>query len=326
MQHRISRIVTLLAFIASMLPAASAPAQDYPTRTVSVVVPFAAGGATDVVARLVAEKLGERLRASFVVENKAGAAGAIGAKAVIAAPADGHTILFGTAGTQAVSPSFNQKTSFDPRADLAPVARIGVTPNLLTVHPSIPAKTVAELITYAKAQPAPLNFGNSGLGTLSHLNTVLFARTAGINVTSVPYRGASPASNDVVSGVLHGMFETPVTLGPLAEAGSVRALATTGATRLANLPDIPTLAEQGFPGLVSELWIGVFAPKATPPTTVKVLEDAIEKVLAEAAIVARMRQLGFEASFKNASGMAEVLDADLTRWGTLIKDANLKAE
>lgn len=327
MQTHLARLViTLLAALAALLPARPASAQDYPARTVSVIVPFAAGGATDVVARLVSEKLGERLRANFVVENKAGAAGAIGAKAVIAAPADGHTILFGTAGTQAVSPSFNPKTSFDPRADLAPVARIGVTPNLLTIHPSIPAKTVAEFIAYAKAQPTPLNFGNSGLGTLSHLNTVLFARTAGINLTSVPYRGAGPASNDVVSGVLNGMFETPVTLGPLAEAGSLRALATTGATRLSNWPAIPTLAEQGFPGLVSELWIGVFAPKATPAATVKILEDTIAKVLAEPAIIERMRQLGFEASFKTATGMAEVLDADLVRWSTLIKDANLKAE
>ncbi len=185
---------------------------------------------------------------------------------------------------------------------------------------------MAEFIAYAKAQPAPLNFGNSGLGTLSHLNAVLFARTAGINLTSVPYRGASPASNDVVSGVLHGMFETPVTLGPLAEAGSVRALATTGATRLPNLPDIPTLAEQGFPGLVSELWIGVFAPKATPPDTIKILEGAIQKALADASIIARMRQLGFDASFRDAAGMAEVLDGDLARWGSLIRDANLKIE
>ena len=326
MPHRISKFCALLAVLAMLAPVHRAHAQDYPARTVTVVVPFAAGGATDVVARLVAEKLGERLRASFVVENKAGAAGAIGAKAVISAPADGYTILFGTAGTQAVNPSFNPKTSFDPRADLAPVARIGVTPNLLTIHPSIPAKTVAELIAYAKAQPAPLNFGNSGLGTLSHLNSVLFARTAGINITFVPYRGAAPASNDVVSGALHGMFETPVTLGPLAEAGSVRALATTGATRLANLPAIPTLAEQGFPGIVSELWIGVFAPKATPPATIKVLEETIQKLLEDPGIIARMQQLGFEASYRNAAGMADVLDADLARWSALIKDANLKAE
>lgn len=325
MHHPISKIIALVA-VALLGPIAPTAAQDYPSRTVSVIVPFAAGGATDVVARLVAEKLGEQLRTSFVVENKAGAAGAIGAKAVIAAAPDGHTILFGTAGTQAVSPSFNPKTSFDPRADLAPVARVGVTPNLLTINPSIPAKTVAEFISYAKAQPAPLNFGNSGLGTLSHLNSVLFARTAGITLASVPYRGASPASNDVVSGAIHGMFETPVTLGPLAEAGSVRALATTGATRLPNLPEIPTLVEQGFPDLVSELWIGVFAPKATPAATIKILEDGIQKVLADPAIIARMRQLGFDASYRNAAGMAQVLDADLTRWGTLIKDANLKAE
>lgn len=304
----------------------AAIAQSFPSRPVTIVVPFAAGGGTDVLARLIGQKLGEVMNATFVVENRAGAGGAIGARAVVAAQADGHTILIGTAGTQAVNPALNPNAGFDPRKDLVPIARLGATPNILVVHPQVSAKTLSEFVTFAKSNPNKLNYASSGNGTVSHLTAALFNRAAGLDMTHVAYRGAGPANNDLVAGVVQAMFDAPISLMPLIQAGSVRALGVTGQTRLASLPDVPTMIEAGFPTVQSEVWLGVFAPKATPADIVDRLQRAIKGVIALPEITARMRQLGFEPAFGGPPDLAALLDRDLDRWSQLIKAAGIKAE
>lgn len=296
----------------------------FPSRPLTLIVPFAAGGGTDVIARLIANRLGETLGETVVVENRAGAGGAIANKVVASATADGHTLLLGTAGTQAVSPSLNPNIGFDPTADLAPVARLGATPNLLVVHPQVPAQTVAELVALSRAKPGDIPYASSGVGTVSHLSAVLFARMAGIEINHVPYRGAAPANNDLVSGQVKAMFDTPVSLLPLVSGGRVRVLAVTSATRLASLPEVPTLREAGYADYLSEVWLGVFAPKGVPPAILEQLQSAITEAVQTPAVSQRMRDLGFAPQPGGAVVLREVLAQDLARWGKLIRDAGIQ--
>jgi tripartite-type tricarboxylate transporter receptor subunit TctC len=298
----------------------------FPSRPITLVVPFAAGGGTDAIARLIAQKMGERLGQSVVVENRAGAGGGIANKAVIAAPADGHMILLGTAGTQAVNPSLNTGAGYNPVADLVPIAKVGATPNILVVHPSVAARTVGELIALAKARPGTIPYASSGTGTVSHLSGVLFTRMADISMNHVPYRGAGPANNDLVGGQVQAMFDSPITLLQLVQAGQIRALAVTSETRFAALPDVPTMREAGFPNYVSEVWLGTFAPKATPVPIVEALRTAILEAVRSDEIGTRMRQLGFTPVPGDGTVLAQTLNRDLDRWGTLIRDVGIKPE
>lgn len=317
--------ILAVSTLAPLLPA-FAMAQTFPSRTITLVVPFAAGGGTDTIARLIAQRLTERLGVGCIVENRSGASGAIAARAVIAAAPDGHTILIGTAGTQAVSPSLNPRIGFDPRVDLVPVARIGVTPNLLVVHPGTKADTVADLVAFAKAHPGAIPYASSGTGTVSHLSAVLFAHMAGIEMNHVPYRGAGPANNDLVAGVVTLMFDTPISLLPLVQAGRLRALAVTSMRRMAVLPDVPTLQEAGYPDYVSELWFGAFVPKGTSPELVARLRDAVMEAVGTPQIAERMRELGVEPQPGGPAVLAETLSKDLDRWGTLVRETGISPQ
>ncbi len=315
-------------FLASLTGSVAAPAlaKAFATRPITFVVPFAPGGGTDVIARLVGQKAAESLHQPVVVENRAGAAGAIANRSVIAAPADGHTLLIGTAGTQAASPAVNPTIGFNPLVDLAPVAMLGATPNLLVVHPDLAARSVADLVALAKAEPATLAYASSGTGTVSHLSGALFASQAGIHMNHVPYRGAGPANNDLVAGHVRIMFDTPVSLLPLVQANRVRALAVTSAERLAALPDVPTLRESGFPDYLAELWIGAFVPRHTPAAAITSLERSLLGAIAAPEIDARMRQLGFEPRPGNAAALRDTLAADFARWGRLAREAGIRLE
>jgi len=245
---------------------------------------------------------------------------------VISAEADGHVVLFGTAGTQAVAPALNPGIGFDPRDDLVPVTRIGVTPNLLVVHPSLPAKTVAELIALAKAQPGQLAYASSGTGTVSHLSAALFARMAGIDLNHIPYRGAGPANNDLLAGQVKMMFDSPISLLPLVNADKLRVLAVTSAGRLPFLPAIPTLAESGFPGYLSEIWLGVFAPKGTPQPVVAKLHAAFAAAVGAPEVQARMMQLGFAPNLGDGPALGAILRQDFERWSAVIKATGIPAQ
>lgn len=314
--------------LASLIGSVAAPAlaRAFASRPITFVVPFAPGGGTDVIARLVGQKAAETLGQPVVVENRAGAAGAIANRSVMTAAADGHTLLIGTAGTQAAAPAVNPAIGFDPLADLAPVARLGATPNLLVVHPELPARSVAELVALARANPATLAYASSGTGTVSHLSGALFASQAGIRMNHVPYRGAGPANNDLVAGHVRIMFDTPVSLLPLVQANRVRALAVTSTERLAALPDVPTLRESGFPDYLAELWIGAFAPRNTPAAAIASLERSLLGAIATPEIDARMRQLGFEPRPGDATALRTTLAADLARWGRLAREAGIRLE
>ena len=299
---------------------------SFPNRPITFVVPFAPGGGTDVITRLIAEKLGEAVGQRVVVENRPGAAGALANRAVIAAPADGHTILMGTAGTQAAPLALNPNLGFDTRSDLLPIARVGATPNLLVVHPNVPARNVADLVALARAKPATIPYASSGTGTISHLSGALFERLAGIRLNHVPYRGAGPANNDLVAGQVQAMFDSPISLLPLVQGGQIRALAVTSSERLPALPDVPTMREAGFPDYLAEIWLGVFAPRNTPSEIVRRLESAILVATGLPEIQARMRQLGFEPRPAPGEAMARTLDDDLARWTTTVREAGIKPE
>lgn len=318
------RTILVALALAFALPAAAQG--TFPSKPITLVVPFAAGGGTDIIARLLAEGVARKLGQNVVVENRGGAGGAIANKAVIAAPADGTTILIGTAGTQAVNPAFNPNAGFDPVADLAPVARLGTTPNLLVVHPRVPARTVAELVALARQEPSGLSVASSGQGTVSHLSALLFEKMAGIKVTHVPYRGAGPANNDLVAGHVQVMFDVPITLLPLVNADKVRVLAVTTPSRFSALPNVPTLKESGFPDYKSELWLGIFAPRGTPEAVVNRLSSAFLDVLRQDEIGERMKQFGFERMPGDGKALHDTLTADLERWRAVIRAAGVRPE
>lgn len=303
---------------------AQIPAPEQPVR---LLVPFAPGGGTDIVARLVAERLQAVLGGSVIVENRPGATGSIAAREVARAPADGRVLLVGTAGTQAVAPVLaGARASFDPVADLAPVATIGTTPNLIVVPGSSPHPSLAALVADAKARPGAVSFGSSGAGTVSHLTAELLRAEAGFQALHVPYRGGAAAFGDLVSGRVQFMVDVPLALGEQIKAGGLRALAVTASHRLVSLPDVPTAAEAGFPGVRSEVWIGLFAPKGTPDPVVRRLAAAVAAIAREPTFVERLAALGFEALGNGPEALADLLRVDRDRWRLLVDSLGLRAE
>ena len=256
-----------------------AHAQNYPTRAITLVIPFAPGGSTSIVGRGIADKMSELLGEKVVVDNRPGAGGTIGTKAVAKSDPDGYTLVLGYTGTLAIGPSLYKSAGYDPRKDFAPIGLIGNAPNSLVVHPSFPAKTVAELIAYAKANPGKVNFGSAGAGTVSHITGEYFARTAGITLVHIPYKGTGPALTDLLGGHIPMAFAPIPASHPNVSAGKLRALAVTSTTRSSLLPDVPTMAEAGLAGFDASLYYGLAAPAGTPRPIIdklnKVLRDAL---------------------------------------------------
>ena len=248
------------------LPGASddAQAQTFPNRAITLVIPFAPGGSTSIVGRVIADKMSELLGEKVVVDNRPGAGGTVGTKAVAKSDPDGYTIVLGYTGTLAIGPSLYKNAGYDPRKDFAPIGLIGNAPNSLVVHPSFPAKTVAELIAYAKANPGKVNFGSAGAGTVSHITGEYFAASAGIKLVHIPYKGTGPALTDLLGGHIPMAFAPIPASHPNVSAGLLRALAVTSTTRSSLLPDVPTIAESGLPGFDASLYYGLVAPAGTP--------------------------------------------------------------
>ena len=259
---RIWNALAAIAWLAAGFNGAAA--QNYPTRAITLVIPFAPGGSTSIVGRGIADKMSELLGEKVVVDNRPGAGGTIGTKAVAKSDPDGYTLLLGYTGTLAIGPSLYKSAGYDPRKDFAPIGLIGNAPNSLVVHPSFPAKTVAELIAYAKANPGKVNFGSAGAGTVSHITGEYFARTAGITLVHIPYKGTGPALTDLLGGHIPMAFAPIPASHPNVSAGKLRALAVTSTTRSSLLPDVPTMAEAGLPGFDASLYYGLAAPAGTP--------------------------------------------------------------
>jgi tripartite-type tricarboxylate transporter receptor subunit TctC len=315
----------LVALVAIAAPLAAA-AQDYPTRPVVLVSPFPPGGSVSLVARIVAEKMGETLGQSIVVENRGGAGGTIGARSVAKSPPDGYTLLLGYTGTLAIGPSMYPNAGFDPRKDFAPVGRIGTAPTLLVVHPSVPVHSVAELIAYAKANPGKLNFGSAGIGTVGHLAGELMATMAGLRLVHVPYKGTGPAITDLLGGHIPMMFTPVPTAHAQAESGLLRALAVTGAERSSLLPNVPTVAESGLPGYEAALRYGLVAPAGTPRAIIERLNKELRTALAAEDVRSRLAADGAEVLPSTPEQYAADIDREEATWSNVVNALGLRGE
>jgi len=303
-----------------------ARADDYPTRPITLIVPFPPGGSTTVMARNVADKMSATLGQPVVVENRGGAGGTIGTRSVAKAAPDGYTILLSYTATMAIAPSMNVNAGYDPRRDFVPIGMIGFAPNVLVVHPSLPVRSVAELIAYAKAAPAPVQYGSPGVGTVNHLAGEYLASETGVKLQHVPYKGNGPAMGDLLGGHIPMMFvPIPVALGNV-KAGTLRGLAITTAKRSGLLPDLPTLAESGVPGFDVALRYGLMAPTGTPPAVLARLNRELNAALATEDVKQRLATEGAEALPGTPEAYAADVDADEKKWSGLVKKLGIKVE
>ena len=315
-----------LAAGAAALPAVSriARAQSYPARPVHVIVGFAPGSASDIIARLIGQRLSERLGQPFVVENRGGAGGTLGAEAVVRASPDGYTLLL-CGSPDAFNATIYDRLSFNFTRDIAPVAGISRGPLVLVVHPSFPAKTVPEFIAYAKANPGKINFGSAGVGTVAQLAGELFKVMAGVDLVHVPYRGLAPAITDLIGGRVQAIFSTMPPALAQVRAGKLRALAVTSATRFEALPDLPTIGDF-LPGYQATLINGLGAPKSTPAEIVGMLNKETNAALADPEIKARLADLGSEPLAMTSADFGKLLADEAEKWAKVIKTAGIKAE
>ena len=322
------RVLWGVAIVAVLAAAGGALAQApaYPSKPIRLVVPFPPGGATDILAREVAQKLTEAWGQSVVVDNRPGAGGNIGAELVARAAPDGYTLLMGTVGTHAINASLYAKLPYDHVKDFAPVILVAGVPNVLVVNPALPVNTVAELIAYAKANPGKLNFASSGNGTSIHLSGELFKVMAGVQMTHVPYKGSAPAVADLISGQVQLMFDNLPPSLPQIKAGKLRALAVTSATRAPALPDVPTIAEAGLPGFEASSWFGVLAPAGTPPAIVARLNAEIAKWLASPEAREKLSKQGANAAGGSPEDFAKHIAAETTKWAKVVKDSGAKVD
>lgn len=307
--------------------AASAWAQaPYPNKPVTLIVPVPPAGILDTVARMVAPSMAETLGQSVIVDNKAGAGGNIAASAVARAAPDGYSLLVGYSMFHVGNPSMYTKLSWDPLRDFVPVGMLVVAPHVLAVNPSVPAKTLRELVDYAKANPGKLNYATSGNGSVPHVGVELFKQQNQIDIKHVPYKGAGPAMLDVVGGNVEMTVATPPTLMGFVQNGKVRALAVAAPRRLSQMPDVPTAAEAGFPGFELEAWVALFAPAGTPPAVVSKLTNAAKIALESPSVRKSAEAAGVEIRYMPPAELDATVRKDILYWSKVIKTANIRAE
>ena len=317
----------LFVLVANIIGALAQGSESrWPDRPVHFIVPFPAGSATDIVARIVAQKLGTELGQQFIVDNRAGASGEIGTSIVAQAAPDGYTIGLATSSTHAVSASLNKKLSYDPVSDFAPVSMIGASPYVLSVYPGLPANSVADLIALAKAKPRALNYASVGPESLAHIAGSLFERLAKVELTEVPYRGSNQAVLDLTEGRIEIQFGTLApSLGQI-RANKVRALAITGPNRVESLPDVPTLQEAGLKGYNVVLWMAIVMPSASPPAIVGRLNGAMRVALSAKDVVSALKAQGMEANYTTPDVLRERIITEIAKWTELANSSALKTE
>jgi tripartite-type tricarboxylate transporter receptor subunit TctC len=326
---RTSLTAALLAVLAAATTGNTRPTiaatAEYPTRPITLVVPYPAGGGNDVIARLVAAKMSARLGQPIVVENRGGAGSTIGTRDVARSPADGYTLLIATSSL-AINPSLYPDAGYDPKKDFASVGLIATSPNLVLVHPSVPARSIAELIALARREPGKLNFASTGTGTSTHLSGALFAAMAGVTLTAVPYKGVAPAVTDLMGGHVHLMFCPTASVVGLVRDGKLRALAVTGAKRSVLFPELPTVAEAGLPGYASELHYGIVAPAGTPPVVIGKLNAALNDTLADVDVRSRLAVDGAETLPGAPEAYAADIAGEEAKWSAIVKKSGVTAE
>ena len=314
-----------LACIAGFLAAPLTHAQDYPSRPIMLVVPYAAGGGNDAMARIVADKMSKTLGQQIVIENRGGAGGTIATRAVARSAPDGYTLVLGGTGTLAINPTLYANADYDPRKDFAPIGLIATSALVVLVHPSIAAKSIGELVALAKREPGKLNYASAGPGSGIHLAAELFASMAGIKLTHIPYRGSAPALNDLVGGHVNIYFSSlPPAVG-IAGEGKVRALAVTGPQRSHVFPELPTVAEAGLPGYEAVLHYGIVAPAGTPRPIVDKLNVALREALASEETKAVLIGTGADPLASTPEQYAADIDHEEMRWSRIVKAAGVKA-
>lgn len=315
-----------IGFAAVVVIPALAQTTAYPNRPITLVVPFAAGGTTDIVGRIVADGLSKKLGQSVVVDNRGGAGGNIGAAAVANAKADGYTLLMGYNGTNAINPSLYSKLSWDPIKSFEPLSMVARVNNAVVVHPSLPIKTLPELVNYARANPGALNYGSAGAGSIFHLAGEMLEQQTGIRMTHVPYKGAAPALTDLMGGQIQVMFTTIPTALQHIKSGKIRAIGVTGEKRSPLFADLPTAREAGYPAMVVDSWFAVFAPQGLPPELQTRLGNALREIIADPTTRQKLEQQGATPQSSTAAELASIVSKDLVTWKAIIATAKVVLE
>ena len=301
-------------------------AQAWPSKPVRLVIPFPAGGSTDIVGRLIGEKLSQGLGQPVVIDNRGGAGGTTGSDLVAKSPADGYTILMGTSSTHAIAASLYPKLPYDPVRDFAPVALIGTATILMVVHPSVPARNVAEFVALAKSRPGRISFGSTGNGSISHLTAEYFKSMAGVDLQHVPYKGDSPMTVDLVAGRVQVAFGTAVAFLPYVQNGKLNALAVTDAKPSPVAPKLPTVAASGLPGFEALQWFGLFAPAGTPKEVVARLNAEVQKVLQLHDVQDKLQSLGIQIAASGPEQFAGFMRSETAKWGRIVRDSGAKVD
>jgi tripartite-type tricarboxylate transporter receptor subunit TctC len=318
------RVISVLALV---LAAPQGHAAEYPVRPIKLIVPYAAGGPTDVLGRMVGDYLGRDLKQTVVIENKAGAQGAIGAEAAARSEPDGYTLFFTAASLFVLNPQLYKKLPYDPDKDFRMLAVITDIPMLMEVHPSVPAKTVAEFVAYAKQNPGKLNFGSAGTGGTTHLAGEMFKLMAGVDMVHVAYKGAGPALTDLLSGNIQLMFDTLGTALPPVKGGLLRPLAVSSAQRIAELPDVPTMAESGYPEYAVSVWYGVAAPSKVPDDVLQKVKASLDRALSDDVFRASLDKVGFKPLRpKSQAEIDKFVATDRALWAGVIKALNISLD
>jgi tripartite-type tricarboxylate transporter receptor subunit TctC len=315
---------TLLAATVAACIATSAYAQGYPSKPITLIVPFPAGSTTDLVGRILQDELAKAVGQTVIIDNRGGAGGSVGTEAVARSAPDGYTLLMGTIGTHSINPAVYAKINYDPIKDFEPVIQFGTAPNVLVVHPSLPIKSVADLIAYIKANPGKVNYGSSGNGTSNHLSGAMFVARNGLNATHIPYKGGAQAITDLLRGEIQFMFYHYLPLLGHIQDGKLRAIANTNATRIAALPDVPVMKEAGMDDFVVSAWFGVWAPAGTPKDVVSKLNENILKIINSPQVKKNLLTQGIDPVAGSPEDLRKLNEAELARWAKAVQQAGAK--
>ena len=320
------RFVVLAMWLACIGVTVPAAAEEFPTRPITWVVPFAPGGITDTTSRIVAEEMAKMLGQSVLIDNRGGAGGTVGTEQVARAKPDGYTMIYGTQGTMAANVTLRKDLSYDPLKSFLPVHLVGESPNLFVAFEGAPYNSVSEFIAYAKANPGKVTFSSSGVGTATHLVAELFKTVTGIEMLHVPYKGSAPALNDLIAGRLDVMFDYPVSVGPHVEAGKLKVLATTAPDRLRAFPNAPTMAELGLKEMTTQSWSSIMVPAGTPAAIVDRLAAAAHAALTSERVRTHFERVGTRPMLQQKAEMIPFIESEIKRWGDVIERAKLEKQ